>query len=72
VKISLATTQADYEELALALAKSRRRAAAITVPRAAFAHLVIDHSRLLEAASSRVTVQRHNPTGGSSPCVEAS
>lgn len=47
------TTQPEYRELAEILAKARKKARNITVPRSAFAHLFIDHGRLLEGAQSR-------------------
>ena len=59
MQITIETTQDEAEALYRLLAATRRTAKTLTIPRQAFAHLLIDHGRLLaavrpEAAGTRV------------------
>lgn len=49
MQITIETTQDEAEALYRLLAATRRTAKTLTIPRQAFAHLLMDHGRLLAA-----------------------
>jgi hypothetical protein len=44
--VRIETSPDEYHDLATILGRTRKGSATVTVPREAFAHLLIDHSRL--------------------------
>ena len=54
--LTVETTETDLDALREALDRARRSAKFVTVPRQAFAHLLLDHGRLYGAVGGRVTI----------------